>query len=321
MIEYNVNANGGTEITAKKLESLLPDYLLNKFQIVCDTFNKLDKTKIRILWVHNTPLQIDNSFLENDGWKLFHKIVFISHYQREQYIQKYNIPYSHCVVISYGIDLIKSQPKVKDKISLIYTSTPHRGLYILVDVFEKLCDEYDNLELKIHSSYEIYDRVEQQKDYEQSLLFKRIQSNTKIKNLGFVSNEDLKKSLASSHIFAYPSIYEETFCLSLLEAMGAGLLCVHPNYGCLSETASKWTVMYNYTENLNDHKKLFYEHLKYCIENVNKSHISKKLKYQKKYVNYFYNWKNKICDWINLLKSMENLSPNKTINKIEFKYQ
>ena len=44
------------------------------------------------------------------------------------------------------------------------------------------------------------------------------------------TDDELKKSLASSHIFPYPSTYRETFCLALLEAMSAGLLCVHPNY-------------------------------------------------------------------------------------------
>jgi glycosyltransferase involved in cell wall biosynthesis len=192
---------------------------------------------------------------------------------------------------------------------LIYTSTPHRGLDILVNVFEKLCEEYDNLELKVHSSYNIYAREEQQKHYEETLLYQRLEQHSKIKNIGFVSNQELKKSLASSHIFPYPSTYRETFCLALLEAMSAGLLCVHPNYACLPETASNWTMMYDYHEDKSIHEQIFYEHLKKAINIVNAKEVSRKLKYQREYVNYFYNWERRIHEWIELLKSLEHLSP------------
>jgi glycosyltransferase involved in cell wall biosynthesis len=209
----------------------------------------------------------------------------------------------------YALQPIKLQPKPTDKISLIYTSTPHRGLDILVNVFGKLCEEYDNLELKVYSSYNIYAREEQQKHYEETLLYQRLKTHPKIENIGFVSNQELKKSLASSHIFPYPSTYRETFCLALLEAMGAGLLCVHPNYACLPETASNWTMMYDYHEDKVIHEQIFYEHLKKAINIVNTKEVSKKLKYQREYVNYFYNWERRIHEWIELLKSLEHLNP------------
>jgi UDP-glucose:(glucosyl)LPS alpha-1,2-glucosyltransferase len=192
---------------------------------------------------------------------------------------------------------------------LIYTSTPHRGLDILVNVFEKLCEEYDNLELKVHSSYEIYGLKDNQLKYEKMHLYQRLEEHPNIKNIGYVSNDELKKSLASSHIFSYPSTYRETFCLALLEAMSAGLLCVHPNYACLPETASNWTMMYDYHENKEVHEEIFYEHLKKAIDNVNDKKVQRKLKYQSKYVNHFYNWETRTQEWIDLLKSLEHLSP------------
>jgi hypothetical protein len=38
------------------------------------------------------------------------------------------------------------QEKPKDKIVLVHHSNPQRGLSLLVDVFERLCEEYDNIE-------------------------------------------------------------------------------------------------------------------------------------------------------------------------------
>ena len=319
MIEYNQNASGGTELIARKLEQYIPQELLDKFQIICGRVSNLNENKIKLLWIHDTPHQIDNSHLERDGWKKFHKMIFISHHQMEEYVREYSIPYSHCVVMKYALEPIELQEKPDNKTSLIYTSTPHRGLDILVNVFERLCEEYDNLELKVHSSYNIYSRKEQQKHYEETPLYQRLEAHPKIKNIGFVSNDELKKSLASSHIFAYPSTYRETFCLALLEAMSAGLLCVHSNYACLPETASNWTMMYDYHEDKVVHEQIFYEHLKKAINIVNTKNMQRKLKYQREYVNYFYNWETRIQEWIDLLQSLEHLNP-KIKQKSTFSY-
>ena len=317
--DFSKPAMGGTEIIKHGLQSRLPQELLNKFQIICDRIITIDETKIRLFWVHNTPYQINNSHLENGGWRKFHKMIFISHHQMEEYVREYNIPYSHCVVMKHALEPIKPQPKPTDRISLIYTSTPHRGLDILVNVFEKLCEEYDNLELKVHSSYNIYAMKESQENYEKTPLYQRMEKHPSIKNIGYVSGEELKKSLASSHIFSYPSTYRETFCLALLEAMSAELLCVHSNYACLPETASNWTMMYPYHEDKADHSFIFYKHLKRAIDSVNDRKVQRQLKYQSKYVNYFYNWETRTQEWIDLLKSLEHLNP-KIAKKISFTY-
>jgi hypothetical protein len=49
--------------------------------------------------------------------------------------------------------------------------------------------------------------------------------------------------------------------------------------------------------------------LKKAINIVNTKEVSKKLKYQREYVNYFYNWERKTQEWIELLKSLEHLNP------------
>ena len=150
MIEFDSFSKpsmGGTEIIKHRLQNRLPQELLNKFQIICDRIISIDETKIRLFWAHNTPYQLNNSHLENGGWRKFHRMIFISHHQMEEYVREYQIPYSHCVVMKYALEPVKSQLKPENKISLIYTSTPHRGLDILVNVFEKLCEEYDDVEV------------------------------------------------------------------------------------------------------------------------------------------------------------------------------
>ena len=334
--EFRKSSKGGVDIIKYELQKRLPQELLNKFQIICgghiNQIKNLDCLKLRLYWSHldthqneqgSSWLGIEPKPLSNGGWNKFHKIVFVSHHQMENWIRTYDIPRSHCVVMKHALDPIEHQEKPKNKIILVYHSNPQRGLSLLVDVFEKLCEEYDHIELKVHSSWSIYEDTRNpflknalnwQKNYEHSDLYQRLEKHPKIKNIGYLSNEELKKSLASSHIFAYPNIMIETFCLSLLEAMSAGLLCVHPNYGCLPETASNWTMMYPYHEKIISHEERFYQELKKAIDIISTKETQEHLKKQKEYVDYLFNWERRTQDWIDLLTSLENL-PLKKVKK------
>jgi glycosyltransferase involved in cell wall biosynthesis len=309
--EFSKPAMGGTEIIKYELQKKLPQQLLSKFQIICDRITILDSNKIRLFWVHNTADQVDTRHLANRGWEKFHKIVFISHYQKEDYQRTYGIPSSHCVVIPYGLVPIKDQEKSKS-LQLIYCSTPHRGLSLLVDVFEELVKDYD-ISLRVHSSYSIYGWNERHQEFEKSSLYSRIQNHSKIQNFGFTKHNDLLNSLSQSHIFAYPCVYKETFCLSLLEALSAKCLAVHPDYSCLPETSSNWSLMYSYHENPIQHKEVFKKSLINAIENYSsyETHLNK----QKEYIDTFYNWDAIIPKWISFLESDHNI---KTKSKLQY---
>jgi len=329
--EFSKKSIGGTEIIKYGLQERLPPELLSKFQIITDRIGKLDNNKIRLYWSHldteqNEQLShslgnIDTKPLANGGWNKFHKIIFISHHQMENWIKTYDIPRNHCVVMKHALDPIELREKPTDKIVMVHHSNPQRGLSLLVDVFEKLCEEYDNIELKVHSSWKIYNMNAQESDYTKSDLYQRLERHPKIKNIGYLPNDELKKSLASSHIFAYPNVMVETFCLSLLEAMSAGLLCVHPNFGCLPETASSWTMMYPYHEKIISHEERCYQELKKAIDIVNTKETQEHLKKQKEYVDYLFNWERRTQDWIDLLTSLENLPLKRASKSTYISYQ
>lgn len=300
--EFSKSAMGGTEIIKYELQKRLPQELLNRFQIICDRVTELNQNKIRLFWVHNTADQVDTRHLANRGWERFHKIIFISHYQKEDYQRTYGIPPSHCRVIPHGIDPIEVNNK-SEELQLIYCSTPHRGLSLLIDVFEEISANYD-ISLRIHSSYSIYGWNEKQREYENSSLYSKMQNHPKIQNFGFTSHDKLLESLSQSHIFAYPCVYKETFCLSLMEALSAKCLAVHPDYSCLPETSSNWSLMYSYHENAVKHKEVFKKTLINAIENYSsyQTHLNR----QKDYIDSFYNWSVIIPKWISFLEEIKD---------------
>jgi len=300
--ELSKNAMGGTELMMNRLYENVDKDLLDQCQIIPSRVRELDETKIRILWQHDLPGDPESDHLKNEGHDRFHKIVFVSNWQMQAYINYYNIPWSKCVVMQNAITPIETHEKPTDKIKLIYTPTPHRGLQIVLPVFEKLCEEFDNIELDVYSSFKLYGWEERDTQYQP--LFDRCNNNPKINYHGTVSNEELRTALSNAHIFAYPSIWPETSCLCLLEAMSARLVCIHPNFAALPETAANWSYMYQWNENPSEHAATFHMILADAIRSINEPHVQNKLNFQKSYIDGFYNWEGRKHQWSALIRSL-----------------
>jgi glycosyltransferase involved in cell wall biosynthesis len=307
----STNAKGGTELMKYGLESRLPKTMLDKFQIfVSRVHEPLSDKHIRLLWLHDLPDDPETLHLANNGWEKFHKLIFTSNWQMRGYIEKYNIPWSRCLVLQNAIVPISftTEDKKRDKIRLIYHTTPHRGLQILIPVFQKLYEEFkDTISLDVYSSFKVYGWDDRDGPYQE--LFNACENHPAINYHGAVSNEEVHKALKTSHIYAYPSIWQETSCISLVEAMSAGLSCVHPNYGALPETASNWTTMYPWHEDLHRHANIFYSVLHnniHIIKNTSQNEYWQRVMVQKTYINMLYDWDIRVKQWEILLESMEN---------------
>ena len=300
--ELALNAKGGTELMQEALYNNLPADLLQYFQIIPSRVREVDDSKIKIYWLHDLPGDPESEHLKAGGWNRFDKLVFVSNWQMQAYQKHYGLPWYKCVVLHNAIEPIPYVEKPKDKIKLIYHTTPHRGLNILVSVFDNLCKEFDNIELDVYSSFKIYGWEQRDEPYKE--LFDFCRAHPKINYHGSVPNSEIRTALQQAHIYAYPNTWLETSCISLLEAMSAGLFCVHPNYGALYETAANWTWMYQWQDTPRDHAKIFYELTSNAIRMYNHQDTTKTLQAQKAYIDAFYGWQNRKNQWQNLLVSM-----------------
>lgn len=302
---HSANARGGSELMKEQLQTRLDPALLNETQIFVSRVGEpMDETKIRILWNQDLPGDPEADHLKDGGWNKFHKLVFVSNWQMQAFINYYGIPWSKCVVLHNAIEPIPVHQKSTDTIRLGYWSTPHRGLSILAPVFDKLCEKYDNIELDVYSSFSLYGWSQRDKPYEE--LFKYCRQHPKINYHGAVPNEQIRDIIQTTHIFAYPSIWMETSCISLMEAMSGGLICVHPNYAVLHETAANWTYMYQWNENMNGHAGTFYGMLDNAIQNCFNEDLRSQLSAQKVYADAFYNWNSRANQWSALITSLLN---------------
>ncbi len=303
--ELNKNANGGTELVTRGLLERLGNEF-DGIQLITSRVREIERGKKRILHLQDLPEDPEAAHLSSAlSRDRFDAIVFVSYWQMQQYMDKLGVPNNHKnFVIHNSYAPIPTIEKPKDKIRLIYTSTPHRGLEILVPVFEYLYERYPGqIELDVFSSFNIYGWPERDRPYEQ--LFDRCRNHPGINYHGFQPNSVVREALQKAHIFAYPSIWKETFCIAMAEAMSAKCVCVHSDLAALPEISAKLNVMYRYTDDINAHARTFMESLDFVIQ----KHLSNgidSLDFAKQYADSCYGWDTTILQWKSLIDFVKN---------------
>lgn len=309
--EVSKNAFGGTELAKRKLASIIDPNLLENFQIICSRPRELMEDKIRIFWAHDLAQDPESvKFRESSFRDQFHKFVFISNWQMQQYQMVHGMHYdTKSVVLESGIEPVNLDAIEKDDdiIRLVYTSTPQRGLDILVPVFEKLAEKHKNIHLDVFSSFKLYGWEEADKQFEP--LYDKIRNHPQMTYYGFVPNDTLKAHLNKSHIFAYPCTWVETSCRAMLEAMSAKLVCVHPNYGALPDTSGSLNVMYQGSSNKDEHANIFMSHLDSAINYVHEKQHGPMVQFNKIFVDNRYNLTNIKAKWEHTLGELVKKYP------------
>lgn len=301
--ELNKNAMGGTELIAHRIEKILEPGLLDRVQIIHSRARELDETKKKIYVLHDLAGDPEVQHLKDGGWERYDKLVFVSHWQRQMYESYLGVPPSASVVMRNFIDPIPQHEKPKGKIRLFYHSTPHRGLQILFPVFKQLHNEYgDKIELKVFSSFGLYGWPARDEPYLD--LFEDMKEHPAVDYNQAVPNDVIREELMKAHIFAYPSIWQETSCLCLIEAMSAGLTTVHSSLGALPETSMGLSLMYDYTEDVNTHANVFYQNMKQAIESVDNPTIRRLNDIQKLTCDAIHSTNRLSVEWNNLVKSL-----------------
>lgn len=258
-----------------------------------------DPSTKNILWCHDLPLDPESAILNQEGWKKFNRIVFVSQWQRDQYVNVFGIPYSRCTVIPNCIVKPQSFGKTTDDtIRFIYHTTPHRGLVMLYSIFDHLTKHHSNIYLDVYSSFKIYGWEVRDKPYEK--LFGAIKDHPNMSYHGARPNEEVLEALKTSDVFLYPCAWTETSCIAMIEALSYDVLCIHPNLGALTETSQGKSIIYDITENQQHHMQRAYDAtrkvLQYSKEDINKMGVSD---YKNTYNSF-------IAQWQKLLMEVKN---------------
>jgi glycosyltransferase involved in cell wall biosynthesis len=294
---------GGTELIAHRMVNTIDPELMDGVQITHSRIRSLSPEYRQILVLHDLAQDPEVSQLSDPKFrKQFDKLVFVSEWQFQQYNLIHGVRYDEAVIIKNAIEPFQPVKKNKDIIKLIYHTTPHRGLELLIPVFEALSNEFDNIELDVYSSFEIYGWAERDKIYQD--LFDKCRNHPNINYHGFQPNDVIRKALTDSHIFAYPCIWQETSSLATIEALCSGNIVVHPNLAALPETSTNFGVSYQYSEDASTHAHRFYDILREVIQRY---HEGDWVLNQVAFCNAIYDWSVAKRKWERLLREVKGL--------------
>lgn len=300
----NKQPMGGTELMYTELMRRLPQEYKDRFSI----FNypaHAEEDKKLIYWNQLSYDQPIVQFLHDvENINKIDHFVFVSHWQSEQFRKLFNIPgYKTSVIKNAHLGTFPKTPRVSDTIKVCYTSTPWRGLDVLLRAWEILQPE--NAELHVFSGCTIYgDEFAQNNDAQYQHLYDKCQSLSNVIYHGNIPNEELRKELVTFDILAYPNTFEETSCIAVIEALASGLRVITSNLGALPETTEGWARTYPYLAKPDIHAQKFANILHQEIQLVASKDINDRLHFQHTIYNRAWSWDVRFQEWIALLNTL-----------------
>ena len=179
-------------------------------------------------------------------------VVFVSRWQQQCYAENLQTGNLRSMVLRNAVGpafaaLAEAGPADKAwPPVLVYTSTPFRGLDVLLDGFEHIRAAIPDVRLQVFSSMRVYQVGAADDEAKYGRLYERCRSAPGVEYVGSQPQAQLAESLRAATMLAYPSTFAETSCIALAEAMAAGCYAVTTDLGALSETAAGWATLVDY---------------------------------------------------------------------------
>jgi len=161
--------------------------------------------------------------------------------------------------------------------------------------------------LDVYSSTEVYGkRFYEQNDKYYQTLYEQAEAIPNVNYIGYKPNEYIRSNLKNYRMYAYPSTFEETSCISLLECMAAGLYCITTDFGALFETGAEFPMYIPYSDNYKLLASKFAHGIEAAAASLEQEAINDHLKLQIHYTNKYYNWNKQGVAWTRFLQGAIN---------------
>jgi len=288
---------GGTELIVAGLKERMGEELDRiNLQINHPGNDQADKRPL-VVWMHH---DIDQAWIQwckdKDLVDTVSCFVFVSYWQREQYLNAFGLPSQRCVVLRHALDVSADRRRweAEPVLRCAYTSTPFRGLSVLLDAWGRV--NPTNAELHVWSSMKLY--LADDRPYED--LYARAESLPGVIYHGIAPNRELRAALRSMHFLLYPCTFRETACLAVIEAMAAGCRVVIPSLGALPETSAGYARIYPSPPDAQEHAAIFSENLaaELAVPWAGAPELSLS---QQAYCGEVYDWSQRLREWRHLI--------------------
>jgi glycosyltransferase involved in cell wall biosynthesis len=271
-----------------------------------DLYNS--KKKVKILWAHHA---CDQYVYLNFNHSKIDKIVCPSQWARDLFVKHWKVPEYKLVIIHNGYNKIFSYSSKKTK-TFIYTGIPYKGLELFPQIFSKVLEKHPDARLKIFSCMGLYGQTDTNEK-----LYDTLRSIPNVEYHSSVDQSELVSHYQESAFFLHPNIWEETFCVSMVEAMACGCHPIISNIGAIPEISQGYATIVPISGIRTSEKYIVDDTFidkfaEACIsacdffdKNVDK--YTKLSFITAKKVKECYNWKKITEDWKNVMEKNERL--------------
>jgi glycosyltransferase involved in cell wall biosynthesis len=177
----------------------------------------------------------------------YDRFVFVSQWQAAGFAAVFGVPRERMAIlpnamapafenmypVKASITASKSIPPV-----LAYTSTPFRGLALLLDAFPRIREAVPGVRLRVYSSMKVYQTPAHEDEANYGVLYDRCRRTEGVEYVGSIGQAELARQMREVTFLAYPNTFPETFCIAALEALAAGCRVVTSRLGALPETTA-----------------------------------------------------------------------------------
>ena len=179
----------------------------------------------------------------------YNGFAMVSEWQRQQYQSAFGLDPAKVRVMRNAIapafhDLFPApEPILEAKTAppvLAYTSTPFRGLDMLLDAFPQIRARTPGVRLRVYSSMKVYQASAAEDEAAYGALYQRCRQMEGVDYIGSVPQPALAQDLRKSAVLAYPNTFAETSCISVMEALAAGCRVISSRLGALPETGASF---------------------------------------------------------------------------------
>lgn len=241
-VEYH-NFNRLGELQGKTVDIFISSRQPQIFQV------ENIKARASLLWVHDinvgpASVEIHRAFLRTD------RILCLSAWHRDYFMHDYPFLSPRMVLQTRnGIDTSRyAANPVKEGNRLIFSSSPNRGLDRAINLFGQVKAKITDAELHVYYGFENWQKVAtmwgNQPELQAIAGFKRqleeVCANPRSGVFwhGRVSQTELAREQLRSKIWAYPTAFDETSCITAMECQAAGCIPVTSHRAALPETVT-----------------------------------------------------------------------------------
>lgn len=205
------------------------------------------------IWAHDTCLlPYGSKFTTHqllEKWNdRINGCICLTEWHRQLFKPMYPTLSNKIFLINNGIkeDLFLTVPKVqKTKNLFVYTSRSERGLSKLLDMWKSIKEKIPDATLKI-SAYGNFPA-----NAEEHRMNEIIKADLSITHLGKLGASDLYNLMAAAEYWLYPTCWDETSCITALEMMRSGVICIYYPRAGLTNTMEDYGIQTKDGEELN----------------------------------------------------------------------